>query len=256
MLRVVGVVEEVISRLEVAGCVAADEEALDLVDAAPDAPTLEAWVQRREQGEPPAWIIGTTTFCGRALVVDPGVYVPRFQTEELATRASAVLPVGGRAVDLCTGSGAVAAHLRAMVPGVRVVGVDLDPRAVANAQRNGVPAVVGDLVDVPLRARSFDVVTAVAPYVPTDDLGYLPVDVLRYEPRVALDGGDEGLALVRPVVAAAGRLLRPGGWLLTEVGGEQDSALGPAVAAAGFDSTTWWRDEDGDLRGVAAQLGS
>jgi release factor glutamine methyltransferase len=243
----------VVDRLVAAGCVAAEDEAADYLAAAPDPATLEAWLRRRERGEPPAWITGTVEFCGRRLHAAPGVYVPRSQTEGLAQRAAALLPAGGRAVDLCTGTGAVAAHLRASVTGAVVVGVDLDPRAAACARRNGVPAAVGDL-DAPLRAGTgADLVTAVAPYVPTGDLGLLPADVQRYEPRLALDGGADGLDLVRGVVAAAGRLLRAGGWLVTEVGGDQDEALAPTLAAAGFADVTPWYDEDGDLRGIAAR---
>jgi len=244
----------VTERLEAAGCVAAGEEAAELVAAAPDAATLESWVRRRERGEPLAWITGTLWFCGRPVRVDPGVYVPRYQTEELAVRAAARLRPGGRAVDLCTGAGAVAAHLVAEVPGAVVVGVDLDPRAATCARRNRVPVVVGDVEGPPLRSGAFDLVTAVAPYVPTGALPFLPVDVQRYEPRLALDGGADGLDLVRQVVAAAGRLLRPGGLLLVEVGGDQDTALAPALAAAGFwPGEEAWHDEDGDLRGVAAR---
>jgi release factor glutamine methyltransferase len=247
--------DAVVDRLMAAGCVAAEEEAADYLAAAPDAATLEAWLLRREQGEPPAWITGTTVFCGRPLRVMPGVYVPRAQTEELAERAAARLPPAGRAVDLCTGSGAVAAHLRAEVPAAAsVVGVDLDPRAAACARRNGVPAVAADIGALPLGVGvGLDLVTAVAPYVPTGDLGLLPADVQRYEPRLALDGGSDGLDLVRRVVGAAGRLLRPGGWLLAEVGGVQDESLGSALSAAGFVDVTAWRDEDGDLRGIAAR---
>jgi len=221
-----------------------------LLAAAPDGDTLESWILRREQGEPLAWITGSVVFCGRTLHLTRGVYVPRIQTEELARRAAALLPGEGRAVDLCTGAGAVAAHLIASVPTAAVIGVDVDWRAAACARRNGVPAVVAD-VDAPLRT-GFDVVTAVAPYVPTGHLRLLPADVQRYEPRLALDGGSDGLDLVRRVVSAASRLLRPLGWLLVEIGGEQDAALG--LEAAGFTTVTPWTDDDGDLRGVAARL--
>ena len=245
--------EAVIDRLMEAGCVAPDEEAEELVAAAPDDDALEAWIRRRERGEPLSWITGTTRFCGRTLRVDPGVYVPRSQSEELARRASALLAAhGGWAVDLCTGAGAIAAHLAAEAPGARVVGVDIDMRAAVCARRNGVHAVLGDL-DRPLRPRAFDVVTAVAPYVPTAELRLLPADVQRHEPRLALDGGADGLDLVRRIVVAAARLLRAGGWLLVELGGEQDQALSPTLAASGFSPATPWFDEDGGLRGVAAQ---
>ncbi|MFP3900178.1 MAG: N5-glutamine methyltransferase family protein [Acidimicrobiia bacterium] len=244
--------ERVVDRLVAAGCVAADEEADELIAAAPDGATLEAWVRRREQGEPLAWIVGSLRFCGRTVHVDTGVYVPRWQSEDLARRAGRLLPTGGRAADLCTGAGAVAAHLAAECPAATVVGVDIDPRAVACARRNGVLAIVGD-AGGPLRSGAFDLVTTVAPYVPTGELPFLPADVQRHEPRVALDGGHDGLDIVRRIVAAAARLLRPGGWLLAEVGGGQDRALSPTLAACGFEAATPWFDDDGDLRGIAAR---
>ncbi len=247
------VLAAVAGRLMLAGCVAAEEEAAEFIAAAPDGSTLESWLCRREQGEPLPWITGTMTFCGRTVRVAPGVYVPRIQTEELARRAAALLPDEGRAVDLCTGAGAVAAHLMTQVPTASVIGVDLDPRSAACARRNGVPVAVADLAE-PLRSSDgVDVVTAVAPYVPTGHLRLLPSDVQRYEPRLALDGGADGLDLVRRVISAAGRLLRPGGWLLIEVGGDQDEALAPTLAAAGFDQVAPWWDDDGDLRGIAGR---
>src|SRR5262249_2475333 len=152
---------------------------------------------------------------------------PRQQTEELARRAAALLRPGtaGRAVDLCTGAGVVAAYLAAMVPTAAVVGVDVDPVAVTCARGNGVPTVLGDLGSA-LHDGRFDLVTAVPPYVPTGALRLLPSDVSRYEPHAALDGGADGLAVVACVVDAASRLLRRGGHVLVEVGGDQ----GPAVA--------------------------
>jgi len=247
--------ETVVTRLTAAGCVAAEEEAGELLAAAPDEKTLERWLLRREQGEPLAWVTGTVPFCGHTRRVDSGVYVPRSQSEELARRAStllAVAPGRGWAVDLCTGSGAIAAHLMAAVPPARVIGIDIDMRAARCARGNGVHVLVGDL-DMALRPKAFDVVTAVAPYVPTGELRLLPADSQRYEPRLALDGGEGGLDVVRRLVVSAGRLLRPGGWLLTELGGEQDRALRPTLAASGFASAAPWFDDDGDLRGLAAQ---
>jgi release factor glutamine methyltransferase len=248
--------EQVVERLVAAGCVAAAAEAAELVAAARDDAQLEEWLGRREDGEPLAWLTGTTIFCGRRVRVPPGVYVPRPQTEELARRAAARLPTGGRAVDLCTGAGAIAAHLRAVDGTAFVVGVDVDPAAAAGAHTNGVPALAADL-DAALRADgTIDVITAVAPYVPTDAIELLPSDVQRHEPRRALDGGPAGLDLVRRVVTAAARLLRPGGWLLLELGGDQADALRPALDVAGFTDVEQWDDEDGDLRGIEAQTRS
>jgi release factor glutamine methyltransferase len=243
----------VAARLASAGCVAPAAEAGELLAAATDDEQLEEWLVRRERGEPLAWLTGTTTFAGRPLRVMPGVYVPRPQTEVLAQRAATHLPRGGSAVDLCTGTGAVAAHLRRADPTAMVIGVDLDPDAARCARANGVLAVVAD-VDTALHAEgSIDVVTAVAPYVTTPDLRLLPSAVQRHEPRRALDGGADGLDLERRVVAAAARLLRPGGRLLVELGGGQDTELQPALDQAGFMDVEPWFDEDGDLRGLEAR---
>lgn len=245
----------VAARLAAAGCVAAEEEAKELMAVASDDAALETLIVRREDGEPLAWITGATEFCGKSVRIDAGVYVPRRQTEELARRAAALLVErdrGAWAVDLCTGSGAIALTLMSLAPEARVVAVDSDQRAVRCAHRNGVSAVVGDLGQ-PLVRGAFDVVTAVAPYVPTADLRFLPRDVQRFEPLHTLDGGSDGLDLVRRIVASAAELLQPGGWLLTELGGEQDRVVAPILGASGFGPQVTWRDEEGDLRGVAAQ---
>jgi release factor glutamine methyltransferase len=249
----------VTARLAAAGCVSADEEAAELVVAAPERATLEDWVCRRERGEPLAWITGSMLFCGHSIWVDRGVYVPRLQTEELARRAAGHLAARGvaRAVDLCTGAGAVAVHLMAARPRARVVGVDLDQKAVECARRNGVRTVLADLggPDPPLTPGVIDVVTAVAPYVPSGSLHLLPADVQRYEPRRSLDGGVDGLDVVRRIVASAARLLRDDGWLLLELGGDQHRRVATTLAASGFDPGDPWFDSDGDLRGVSARRG-
>ncbi|MFN8038654.1 MAG: HemK/PrmC family methyltransferase [Acidimicrobiales bacterium] len=243
-----------VERLAAAGCIAPEAEAAELVATTSDEVDLAALVARREQGEPLAWLTGRVRFGGLTLAIDTGVYVPRPQTEQLARRAAALLPDGGRAVDLCTGVGAIAALLQAAVPTARVVGVDLDPAAVACAHRNGVAAVVGDLGG-PLRPDlAADVVTAVAPYVPTDALDLLPSDVRDHEPVRALDGGDDGLAVVRRIVTEAAGLLRPEGHLLVELGGDQPEALAADLAAAGFALPDVWHDDEGDPRGLTATL--
>jgi release factor glutamine methyltransferase len=212
---------------------------------------LSALVERRLTGEPLAWITGSVEFCGRVLVVDPGVYVPRWQTELLAQRALTRLPEGGVAVDLCTGCGAIAAVL-ASRPGARVVATDVDPRAVACARRNGVDALVGDLFDpVPsLAPGSVDVVTGVVPYVPTGELSLLQRDTFTFETPLAYDGGPDGCAFLRRAVAGAAAVLRPGGVLLLELGGDQASLLAPDLDA--FGEVEVLRDEDGDVRGIEA----
>jgi release factor glutamine methyltransferase len=197
--------------------------------------------------------VGEAEFCGLRVRVDPGVYVPRPQSEPLAERAAARLPEHGVAIDLCCGSGAIAAVLSARRPGARVLAADADPRAVACARANGVEALAGDLFS-PLPPITADVVVAVVPYVPTGDLGLLQRDTFTFEEPLAYDGGPDGAALLRRVVAEAPAWLRPGGALLLELGAGQPEALRDEFDRAGFADVEVWADGDGDVRGVEALL--
>ena len=217
-----------------AGFVAAEEEAAELLAAPGD---LEAMLARRLTGEPLAWITGTAPFCGLWIRVDPGVYVPRWQTEALAWRSVERLPADGVAIDLCTGSGAIAKVLMTHRPGARVLASDVDPAAVACARSNGVEAYEGDLFE-PLPDVVADVVVGVVPYVPTPDLPLLQRDTFTFETPLAYDGGADGLDIVRRVIAEAPRHLR--GALLLEIGGDQAAALGGDPIL----------DEEGDVRGI------
>lgn len=238
-----------------AGFVAAPEEAAELVARAQgDAARLDAMLRRRLTGEPLAWITGKAPFCGRWIDVHEGVYVPRWQTEQLAWRAVAALPEAGTAIDLCTGSGAVARTLMDGRPGARVVATDVDPRAVACARANGVETHAGDLFGplTPTLLGDVDVVVGVVPYVPTRELALLQRDTFTFESPLAYDGGPDGLSLLRRAAEGAGRFLRPGGTLLLELGGEQAAALATDLTALGFVAVATLRDEDGDVRGVEA----
>ncbi len=240
------------------GFVAAEEEADELaVCAGADPSVLQALAARRLSGEPLAWVTGHAAFGDLTVRVDPGVYVPRWQSMELARRATALLPEAGTAVDLCTGSGAIALALAAGRPAARIVATDNDPRAVACARANGVEAYRGDLfgaVPGELRGET-DVVVAVVPYVPSTELHLLPRDTLGFEDAAHYDGGPDGTLVLRRVVHEAPRFLRRGGALLFELGGAQADALRPALEHEGYESVRTWADDDGDLRGLAATLG-
>jgi release factor glutamine methyltransferase len=250
--------ESVTQILTDAGCVAPGEEADELIQAAVGDPeVLDHLVSRRAAGEPIAWLTGSVMFCGLRLFVAPGVYVPRMQTEPLARRAGALLPPGGVAVDLCTGVGAIAAVMGAAEPTTQVLATELDEKAVLCARRNGVEVFEGFLDDpLPRELESrVDVMTAVAPYVPTGSLRLLPRDVQAFEPRLALDGGVDGTDLLAEVARRSPRWLKSGGRLLLELGGDQAEPIGRLLQDTGFDGLDVMADEDGDPRGVSARLG-
>jgi release factor glutamine methyltransferase len=238
------------------GCVAPHEEANALLRAAREgAGPIDELVARRVRGEPLAWIIGWVSFCGIRVGVDPSVYVPRPHTQALTRRAVTLLPGDGIAVDVCTGSGAVAVVLGSAHPHASIVATDIDPVAVVCARNNGVRALEGNL-DEPLspsmRGR-VDVMTAVVPYVPTEELHLLPRDVLANEPHLALDGGRRGTTVLARAAEAAARWLRPGGRVLLELGGDQAGEVATALADAGLSDIRLHRDEDGMDRAIEAR---
>jgi release factor glutamine methyltransferase len=239
-----------------AGCVAPEGEVDELLRAADEGiGRLDELVARRVHGEPLAWIVGSAEFLGLRLRVAPGVFVPRPHTEVLARRAVELLPPTGIGVDLCTGCGAVAAAMRAARPRASIYATDLDPGAVTCARRNGVPAVIGDL-DEPLPPAldgRVDVMTAVVPYVPTEELHLLPSDVLSNEPRRALDGGPRGTGVLVRAAEAAARRLRRGGTVLLELGGDQADEISEAFTTLGVSVVRVHRDQDGLARAIEAR---
>jgi release factor glutamine methyltransferase len=137
-----------------------------------------------------------------------------------------------------------------------VVATDLDERAVACARRNGVEAHSGDLLAPLPRALEgrVDVVVGVVPYVPTPDLALLQRDTLTFESTLSYDGGEDGTALLRRVLADSPRFLRHGGALLLELGGHQADALHDDLRRHGYVAVDELRDEEGDVRGIEATL--
>ncbi|HWR85140.1 MAG TPA: methyltransferase domain-containing protein, partial [Rhodoglobus sp.] len=135
--------DELVLRLRAAGCVFAEDEAALLLAEGGD---VDAMVQRRIAGVPLEHVLGWAEFAGRRYAVDDGVFVPRPRTEALVERAIGLAPHPAHILDLCCGTGAIGLAVLSGTGGT-LVGVDLDPTAVANARRNGVPALVGDLYD-------------------------------------------------------------------------------------------------------------
>jgi release factor glutamine methyltransferase len=238
-----------------AGFVAPDEEAHELLArAGADDALLDALVGRRLTGEPLAWITGRISFCDLELRVDPGVYVPRWHTELLARRGVELLPPSGTAVDLCTGTGAIARTLCAAHPGARVLATDMDGRAVACARANGVEAYGGDLF-APLPAGlegQVDLVVAVVPYVPTSALALLQRDTLTFESPLSYDGGPDGTDILRRLLTEGRRYLCPGATVLVELGGEEADALSGDLSRLGYVDVAVLLDDDDDVRGLEA----
>lgn len=247
---------EAVHRLTAAGCVAPVEEVEELAAAALGEPgTLGRFLERRVAGEPLAWITGTSGFCGCSVAVCPGVYVPRWQSEPMAERAAELLPPDGRAIDLGTGSGAIARVLLERRPRASVLGTECDPVAARCARSNGIPLAEGDLFENVPRSwkATVDVIVAVLPYVPTRSLAFLPRDVRDFEPMSALDGGGDGLTVIRRALVEAPRWLRPGGHVLFEIGGDQPGPMAAILEMEGFDDVSVMVDDDGDPRAVVAR---
>jgi release factor glutamine methyltransferase len=229
---------DLVARLRDAGCVFAEDEARLLTAAARDHAELDRLVRQRIAGTPLEHLLGWVEFDGLRIAVEPGVFVPRRRTELLVREAARRAPPRAVVVELCCGAAAVAAALTARLDDPEVHAVDVDPAAVRCARRNlpGGHVYAGDL-DAPLPRRlehRVDVLVANAPYVPTGELGLMPAEAREHEPRVALDGGPDGLDVARRVVAVAPRWLGPGGILLVETSERQAPALADAAATAGL----------------------
>jgi release factor glutamine methyltransferase len=259
----------VVARLRAAGCVFAEDEAAVLVTAARSPAELDALVERRAAGEPLEQVVGWAEFAGLRIWVDPGVFVPRRRSEFLVSVAvglarsrmggGSVIPV---IVDLCCGTGALGLGVATGLTGLGSAGeagpanrvrtvsggpgqielhaADLDPAAVACARRNVEPVgghvYVGDLFGaLPDRLHGrVDVLICNAPYVPTGDVAFLPAEARDHEPLVALDGGLDGLAVLRRAAAGAPSWLAPGGALLVETSDRQAAEMAGAMAGAGL----------------------
>jgi release factor glutamine methyltransferase len=233
---------QVVDVLRAAGCVYAEDEARLLTDAAPTEADLGDMVRRRAAGQPLEHVVGWAEFCGLRIAVDPTVFVPRRRTEFLV-RQAARLPRPGPVpvvVDLCCGTGALGVALAATGGPAELHATDVDPAAVRCARRNvatvGGRVYQGDLFGpLPAALRgSVTILLANVPYVPTGEVGLLPPEARDHEARLALDGGPDGLDVLRRVTTAAPAWLAPGGHLLFEASERQVATAAAAVTGAGL----------------------
>lgn len=225
-------------------------------------------VERRLAGECTAYILGRKEFWGLEFTVSPAVLVPRPDTETLVEAALEVVGSGECApsiLDLCTGSGAVAVALKYERPGARVWASDISGEALDIARHNverllgksDPPAVAllkGDLFEaLDDESCRFDLITANPPYVPAGMMGSLPLEVRR-EPALALDGGADGLVLIRRIVAGAAGRLHPGGILLMEADPGQMAVIAELLAAQGCRRIRVYQDLAGRDRVIASNF--
>ena len=225
-----------------------------------DALTLAEHIERRAAREPLQHIVGTAAFRSLELAVGPGVFVPRPETEvvvQFAIDALRAIPGEPLAVDLGTGSGAIALAMATEVPHARVWGVEVSPLAFVFTKQNfrGVPNATPVFIDLavalPQLDGTVDVVISNPPYIP---VGAIPRDpeVRLHDPEIALYGGEDGLDVVRTVSATARRLLHPGGTLVLEHGEHQAAPIAALLAADGWTAIAHHRDLTGRDRATTA----
>jgi release factor glutamine methyltransferase len=215
------------------------------------------WLARRTAGEPAHHLTGSCSFWGRDFEVSPAVLVPRPETELVVAAALELpLPEAARVLDVGTGSGCLAVTLAAERPRLEVDGVDRSLAALAIARRNvrqhgtGVRLACADLGSC--LPGGYELVVANLPYIPSERLGALPLEV-RHEPALALDGGGDGLDLIRALLGDLPRLLSPGGSVVLELGEDQADAVAVLAGSAGLAVVRRMRDLSGCERVVVLQ---
>lgn len=225
---------------------------------------FEALMKRRLAGEPVAYLVGEWDFYGLSLDISPDVLVPRDDTEILARQAiGRVQGYSGevRVLDLCAGSGCVGLAIAKNCPDAKVLLGDISEGALRicrqNTRRNGLTAQVSscqvDALEKPSAALwDFDVIAANPPYIPTGDLDGL--EVAKFEPRLALDGGTDGLDFYRAITEKWVSTLRPGGWLLCEVGIGQVGKVEELFARCGLREIQSYQDTGDIWRVVEGRL--
>ncbi len=227
------------------------------------APLLGEFVLRRTAGEPLSKIVGKREFWGLTLSVSRDVLDPRPETETIIEAAVALLagrrrePL--RILDLGVGSGALLCALLSEFPAAQALGVDRSEGAVRVARTNLEACGLAGRAEIRVGdwtvgvAGPFHLIVSNPPYIPSSDIAGLPREVRDFDPRLALDGGADGLEAYRAIIPCSARLISPDGRLLVEVGAGQARAVLAIAAGAGFLDGATWRDLAGVERVVAAQ---
>lgn len=226
---------------------------------------LELMCWRHSAGEPVQYICGFTEFMGHRINVGPGVLIPRPETEVLVEAVISEIQAQGRpaprVLDIGTGTGCISVAVLKALPDCRAAGVDISPEALDFARRNAELNAVSERLELIQKdifryiddsGLLFDAVIANPPYIPTAMLGRLPREVLR-EPRLALDGGADGLHFYRLIIPGAGRVLTSGGLLALEFGdGQRKELENLFVISGGWDKIRCIKDNAGKERVLLA----
>lgn len=224
------------------------------------------YTARRLKGEPVAYITGSWQFYGIDLVVTPDVLIPRMDTEVLIDAAKEILTgnkMDARVLDLCCGSGCITCAIAHELPATRLVAVDLSASALEVCRRNVTDHKLNSRVlciqadatsSPPLGIGSFDLIVSNPPYIASGEIQSLDRSVRDYEPIWALDGGEDGLRFYKAIIKYWKSILRPGGYLVFEVGEGQAKDVCDMLMAAGFSRTATKKDTQGIQRVVIGKM--
>ncbi len=228
--------------------------------------TVTEFVARRMRGEPVAYITGTWEFYGLPMITNPDVLIPRMDTEKLVDTVKELFTgqkMDARILDLCCGSGCITCAIGHEMPATRLVAIDISANALDVCRRNiaatklisRVICMQADaLSSPPLGIGDFDMIVSNPPYIPSEEIKTLDSSVKDFEPVWALDGGTDGLKFYKAIIKYWKSLLRPGGYLLFEVGEGQAQPVSEMLQAAGFSYTDTRKDTLGIDRVVFGRM--